>query len=132
MSCSHVAFWWPMLSECEDFKEAGADIDLVCDNTIQIACRSDVLSRAVRNLVENAVKYGGRTHVKVLRTPNDIRIIISDKGPGTPKEKLDEALQPFTRLSDAREGDKGGFGLGLAIVQAVVEGYDGKFDLFPA
>ena len=53
-------------------------------------------------------------------------ITVSDTGPGIPADKIAEALEPFRRLSMARESQQGGFGLGLAIVDAVTKGHDGQ------
>jgi signal transduction histidine kinase len=49
--------------------------------------------------------------------------------PGNPADKLAAALEPFGRLSKARESEQGGFGLGLAIVQAIAKGHDGELVL---
>ncbi|MEL6360467.1 MAG: ATP-binding protein [Pseudomonadota bacterium] len=116
-------------SECEDFREAGAIINYTCTHSIQIFCRPDALSRAIRNLIENAVKYAGEVSVLVKLFGNQAHIIIADTGPGIPENLRDEMLLPFTRLSIARESDKGGFGFGLSIVKAVVEGHDGSLTL---
>ncbi len=116
-------------SECQDFIELGAPVSFNCPAPIQYACRPDALARAVRNLIENAVKYAGAAAVSVKQMGDQIEIVVSDHGPGIPEDKLETVLEPFERLSDARESKNGGFGLGLAIAKAVTDGHDGVFEL---
>jgi len=116
-------------SECADFREMGAAVSFDCPKTIQYECRPDALARAINNLIENAIKYAGCADVTVRESGDSIEIVVTDCGPGIAPEKLDDVLKPFERLSDARESDIGGFGLGLAIAKAVTEGHDGVFGL---
>lgn len=116
-------------SECADFREVGATVSFDCPKTIQYACRPDALARAVNNLIENAIKYAGSASVTVKQQSDYIEIAVSDCGPGIPADKMADVLKPFERLSEARESDTGGFGLGLAIAKAVTEGHDGVFEL---
>lgn len=118
-------------SECADFRELGATVNFECAETIQYACRPDAMARAVRNLIENAIKYAGSADVSLGHAGDDIEISVSDRGPGIPADKLELVLEPFERISDARESDAGGFGLGLSIAKAVIEGHDGVFQLKP-
>ena len=71
----------------------------------------------------------GAANVEIIKTNDFIEIRISDQGPGIPADQIDQAIDPFKRLSDARESNRGGFGLGLPIVKAIVQGHDGEFDL---
>ena len=116
-------------SECADFREIGAAVSFECPETIHYACRSDALARAVSNLVENAIKYAGSAEVSIRQSGDWIEIAVADCGPGIAPDKMDDVLEPFARLSDARESETGGFGLGLAIAKAVTEGHDGVFEL---
>ncbi len=61
--------------------------------------------------------------------PGFVDIVVADDGPGIPQDKLRLATEPFERLSQAREIDRGGFGLGLAIVRAIAEGHEGQLTL---
>jgi signal transduction histidine kinase len=99
------------------------------EHNITCTCRPDALARAVRNLIDNAVKYAGTASVSLRREPDCVTISVSDHGPGIPVEQRDAALEPFGRLSPARENQQGGFGLGLAIAKAVAEGHDGALIL---
>ncbi len=116
-------------SECADFAEVGASVAFACDGPVHYRGRPDALSRAVRNLIENAVKYASHADVSVRRAESHVEIVVSDTGPGIPADKLALVLEPFERLSSAREANAGGFGLGLSIARAVAEGHEGALAL---
>jgi len=115
-----------LASECSDFDESGQKARFVGEKGVRFNCRPDALARAVRNLIENANKYGDGAVVELRSGVQYVDITVSDTGPGIPADKIDEALEPFRRLSMARESQQGGFGLGLAIVDAVTKGHDGQ------
>lgn len=115
-----------LVSECSDFDESGQKAKFVGETGVHFNCRPDALARAVRNLIENANKYGDGAVVDLRSGEQYVDIIVLDTGPGIPADKIDEALEPFRRLSMARESQQGGFGLGLAIVDAVTKGHDGR------
>ena len=116
-------------SECAEFKDQGAAVTMDCPESLLLSCRPDALARAIRNLVENAIKYAGSAALEVRARDNQVEIVVSDTGPGIPEDEIAAALEPFARRSDARESANGGFGLGLAIAKAVTEGHDGVFTL---
>ena len=116
-------------SECADFSDRGQDVSFEGPDDVQYACQPEALASAVRNLVENALKYAGHARVKLQRKPSQICIYVSDTGAGIPKHRREESMQPFVRLSSARESSQGGFGLGLALVKAVAKAQGGKLEL---
>jgi len=118
-------------SECLDFSELGNLVSYIGEPNITQLCRPDALARAVRNLIENAVKYGGNTIVNLIVSNEFATISVADNGQGIPENKLDFVVQPFKRLSKARESHKGGFGLGLAITKAIAQGHNSKLSLEP-
>jgi two-component system phosphate regulon sensor histidine kinase PhoR len=83
----------------------------------------------VRNLVENAVNYSpeqANIHVEAQRQPDgEIRITVSDSGPGIPPSDLGRVFERFYRVDKARSRP-GGMGLGLAIVRHLVELHGGR------
>lgn len=83
------------------------------------------LLRIVRNLLENALRYGNAQAVSLrLDLLNgDPRISILDRGPGIPKHELQNVFRPFYRLEQSRNLKTGGSGLGLAIVQQLSQAY---------
>jgi signal transduction histidine kinase len=84
-------------------------------------CRPDALKRALRNLIDNAVKYGKSAAVAVRATPHAIEITVDDEGPGLPEPELARVFEPFYRVEESRSRDTGGVGLGLAIARAIVQ-----------
>lgn len=116
-------------SECADFEDIGAPVRFTAGAPLTCACRPEALARAVRNLIDNAVKHGGGAMVSVRRADGGVvEIRVRDEGPGIPSAELGRVLNPFVRLSGARENE-GGFGLGLSVVKAVVEGHGGTLEL---
>jgi signal transduction histidine kinase len=86
--------------------------------------------QAVQNLLENAVKYGGRSGwigVRARRTPlGQIEITVSDRGPGVRAEDRPHLFEPFFRGRDAAEGTIPGSGLGLSLVRHIAEAHGGR------
>ena len=70
------------------------------------------LKRAVANLVENAVRYGGSATVG-LAAGEEATITVADEGPGIPADRLEDVFEPFVRLETSRSRETGGVGLGL-------------------
>ena len=93
--------------------------------------RPKAISRAVTNLVDNAVKYGGGDITLAAATVNGkISIEIKDHGPGVPEADVERLKRPFTRLESARTNATG-TGLGLAIVERVARTHGGRLELLP-
>ncbi|KKW91152.1 MULTISPECIES: ATP-binding protein [Sphingobium] len=103
------------------FQDHGKDVDYAGPDHLEMAVRSLSLRRAVVNLIENALHYGGRARVTLERTAREVLIRVDDEGPGIPRDKLEEVLKPFVRLDGARQRNTRGLGLGLAIVARAVE-----------
>ena len=89
---------------------------------------SDAFARIVRNLVENAANHAGGQPIDVTlaRVGEDVRLQVTDRGPGIAADKLPQLFQRFYRMDDGRSREHGGFGLGLAIVKALVEEVGGE------
>ena len=83
----------------------------------------------MRNLVENAVAYGGRAEVKITDDRDGYEIVVEDQGPGIPEEDQQRVFEPFVRLESSRNGETGGTGLGLTLVKAIAEGHGGDITL---
>ncbi len=87
-----------------------------------------LLSRALSNLLRNAVRYAGEAGPITVRSESDaknVSLIISDSGPGVPDEALKYLTEPFFRPESSRSRSSGGVGLGLAIVKSCVESCGG-------
>lgn len=90
---------------------------------LQVMAEPDLLTRALANLIRNALRYGGNGPVTVAAKsePEAVVITITDSGPGVPPEALQQIFDPFYRVEASRSRDTGGVGLGLAIVKTCVE-----------
>ncbi|MGF1456040.1 MAG: sensor histidine kinase [Alphaproteobacteria bacterium] len=87
------------------------------------------LKRALANLLDNAMRYGGDTVLTVDRVADDMLFTVRDTGKGVPEDVLSRLTDPFFRVEGSRSRDTGGAGLGLAIVQRLVEGAGGRLTL---
>lgn len=104
------------------------DVDVQLDATaIELTGDARLLRRMVRNLLENAKRYGEGTAIAaVLESEGHdrIRLRICDGGPGIPPAERERIFEPFYRLPGARERD-GGVGLGLALVRQIAQRHGG-------
>jgi signal transduction histidine kinase len=87
--------------------------------------RPSLIRRALRNLIENAVKYGGSAEVSLRTSAASAEIIVCDEGPGIPEDRMPEVFEAFTRLEGSRNKETGGIGLGLALARAIVREANG-------
>ncbi len=92
--------------------------------------RPDDLHRSITNLVENAVRFGTETTIRLSVSPQMVTIEVEDNGPGISDARKDTMLEPFVRGDDARNMDEAaGFGLGLSIAKSIVQAHGGKLSL---
>lgn len=87
------------------------------------------LRRCVSNLVDNAVKYGGKARLALSRDADRILLTIDDSGPGIPEAQMEAIFRPFTRLEASRNRQTGGFGLGLTIARNIARRFGGDVTL---
>jgi signal transduction histidine kinase len=116
-------------SLCADLDDLGEPVTWHAHKPAPLACRPDEIRRAVRNLVENAVAYGGRANVQICETPAAYEILIEDEGPGIPDGDQGRVFEPFVRLESSRNTETGGTGLGLTLVKAIAQGHGGGVTL---
>ncbi|MBL4917865.1 ATP-binding protein [Szabonella alba] len=92
--------------------------------------RPVAVTRALDNLIGNAVRYGDRAELSGVLGPRALRLVVEDDGPGIPKDRREEAMTPFARLDKARDPNRGGgVGLGLAIAADVARSHGGALRL---
>jgi two-component system, OmpR family, osmolarity sensor histidine kinase EnvZ len=114
----------------ENAQRAGQDVELDAEGGGKAMLRPDAITRAVDNLIANAVRYGTKARVTVAVTERSVRIGVEDDGPGIPPERRDEAMRPFTRLDAARNQNRGsGVGLGLSIAADIARSHGGTLRL---
>jgi signal transduction histidine kinase len=109
--------------------EAGRRVGLEGSPRAPCEGRPLALKRALRNLVENAVNYGGHADLQVVVTPFDIIITVEDGGPGIPATEIEKVFMPFYRLERSRSRSTGGVGLGLAVARAAIREHGGDITL---
>jgi signal transduction histidine kinase len=84
------------------------------------------IQQVLSNLIGNAIKFtprGGRITVRGERLANDVRVAVTDTGPGIPAEQLPHIFGQFWQASRT---DRRGIGLGLAIAKGIVEAHNGR------
>jgi signal transduction histidine kinase len=105
---------------------SGPHIDTTHVSGAQVLGDHAALDRVVANLLDNATRHAAATITVTLHTADGAaRLIIADDGPGIPEADRARVFERFTRLDDARSRDRGGAGLGLAIVQDIVRAHGG-------
>ncbi len=114
---------------CDDFVDMGHKFKLVSPAHLYIECDPDQITRAVVNLVDNALKYGRLVEVAITDQGESIFVDVGDDGPGIADTDKVKVLEPFYRVDAARRSEKGSFGLGLSIVHTIVEAHQGRIEL---
>ncbi|WP_076858272.1 HAMP domain-containing histidine kinase [Bradyrhizobium mercantei] len=116
---------------CSEFADTGHAVSYAGPARLPYACRPRALSRAVTNIVENAVKHGSTITVALRPTASDhIEIEVADDGPGIAPALRDRVFEPFFKADSARQGS-GGFGLGLSIALDIAKRHGGSIELKP-
>ena len=94
-----------------------------------IHCNANLMIQALKNLVDNAIKYSSEdTTVSVgFKTKEEsITLVVKDEGPGIEKAHMPKLFQRFYRVDTARSRQMGGTGLGLAIVKHIAQVHNGR------
>lgn len=112
-------------SICEDLAAVGRNVVFTEAERAPYRCRPSALRRAIRNLIENAVRYGERAYVSVRSVPDGLLISVEDDGPGIAERDRERAFKPFVRLEGSRSRETGGTGLGLSIARTIVRSHGG-------
>ena len=112
-----------------DYRERGKDVTVAVAVDAAVMARPLLLRRALRNLIDNAAAYGVRARLSVERAPGEVRIIVSDDGPGLTNEQIRTLIEPFARGEQSRNRATGGSGLGLSIARDIAEGEGGTLTL---
>ncbi|MFG1404290.1 ATP-binding protein [Xanthobacter sediminis] len=113
----------------DDARDRGRPADLSAPPRLVIEGRRLGLKRAVSNLLENALAYGGAAHVTIAEAGAEAIVTVRDDGPGIPEDQLATVLEPFVRLEESRSRATGGVGLGLTIAHGAVVAHGGTLTL---
>ncbi|MFL3021865.1 MAG: sensor histidine kinase [Candidatus Poriferisodalaceae bacterium] len=98
-------------------------------NAVNVTMNSGQISRAVGNLVDNAIKYsgpGGSVAIAVKEFDDKVDVEVTDNGIGVPRGEFDRIFERFYRVDKARSRATGGTGLGLSIVRHVIANHGGE------
>jgi len=118
-----------IVTACNDFADMGYSVAYHGPERFAYPCKPHALKRAIANLIDNGTKFAGHVDVELLVKPDrTVSICVTDDGPGIPAEFQANVLEPFYKLDSARN-DRGGFGLGLSIVQDIVQAHSGTLTL---
>ncbi len=118
-----------LASLSDDLAEMGWQVDFQAGGRVPWRGRSDALRRALRNLIENAVRYGGCARLGLTESGDWWDITVDDDGPGISDEDLERVFTPFVRLEQSRNRSTGGVGLGLSIARTIARSQGGDITL---
>ena len=96
---------------------------------IKIVGRSNALRRSFENIIQNGLTYGKNVFVDIQKSSNRILVIFEDDGPGIPEDQYRNVFKPFFRLDKSRSLNQSGVGLGLAIVEDIINSHGGNIQL---
>ncbi len=123
----------------EEFEDMGEAVLLGETQRIAMPLRATWLRRALRNLISNALRYGGCARISLTREggsegasgggPAWAAIRIEDDGPGIAPDNIARMLEPFTRGEPSRNSETGGAGLGLTLARAIADQHGGTLSL---
>jgi len=116
-------------SVAEEYEDLGKPVTLRDSPRVAVPLRATLLRRAIRNLIDNALRYGDQANVSVSQEDGFAIIRIEDEGPGIPAQQIAAMLEPFQRGESSRNRATGGAGLGLTLARAIAEQHGGRLSL---
>lgn len=124
-----------VIEDCDfEARLDGGEVKLTDTSNLHVNGNSDLLHRAIENVIRNAVKHGGKgrsvtvaLHESAEGTRAHLRVL--DTGPGVPQEYLARVFEPFVRPSTAEGAEVNGHGLGLTIARRIIDAHGGDIRL---
>ena len=112
-------------------KEYGDEkISFYIDNSeILLKGRPTALKRSFENIIQNGLVYGNKVEINIQKSNKRVIITIEDDGPGIPEDQYKNVFKPFFRLDKSRSLNQSGVGLGLAIVEDIINSHGGSIQL---
>jgi signal transduction histidine kinase len=110
-------------------QSAALELDADLRGRLPVRADPDRIAQVLSNLLNNAIRYtpaGGRVTVRAERRPNDVLVSVANTGPGIPASELPHVFERFYRVEKSRDRARGGAGIGLSIVQQLVEAAGGR------
>lgn len=102
---------------------------LESNEALTVLVKPIAMRRAVRNLTDNAIRYGKVARVHWRKSDSVAEICVEDAGPGIPDKDLRAVFGPYVRLETSRSRDTGGHGLGLSIARSIILEHGGSIML---
>ena len=96
---------------------------------IELQGRPTALKRSFENIIQNGLIYGSNVYVNIIKGNKRALVIIDDDGPGIPEDQYKNVFKPFFRLDKSRSLNQSGVGLGLAIVEDIINSHGGNVQL---
>ena len=96
---------------------------------IELKGRPIALKRSFENIIQNGLTYGNKVYVDLQKGNKRVEVVIEDDGPGIPEDHYTNVFKPFFRLDESRSLNKAGVGLGLAIVEDIINSHGGTIQL---
>ncbi len=96
---------------------------------IELQGRPTALKRSFENIIQNGLTYGNKVYVNVQKGNKRVLVTIEDDGPGIPEDQYKNVFKPFFRLDKSRSLNQSGVGLGLAIVEDIINSHGGNIQL---
>lgn len=113
----------------EEFEDMNERVELAETPRTVAPVHVTWLRRALRNLIANALRYGGEARISLARENGQVVMRVEDSGPGIPEKRIAEMQEPFARGEGSRNRSTGGAGLGLTIARAVAQQHGGELCL---
>ncbi|WP_022697614.1 ATP-binding protein [Euryhalocaulis caribicus] len=113
----------------DDAARGGMDVAVEGSDEVSAPVRELAIKRAVGNLIANAAAHADTVRLSLKAGEGAVEILIDDDGPGIPQDMREEAFTPFNRLDPARNQNRNGVGLGLAIARDIARGHGGDLYL---
>lgn len=113
----------------EDYKARGKQVECIEPKETIVSIRRVAMKRALQNIINNGLQYGGSVTLHLENHPKKIALYIEDDGPGIPPSELENVLNPFVRLEPSRNKHTGGTGLGLSIANSIIQTDGGELIL---
>ena len=96
---------------------------------IELKGRLTALQRSFENIIQNGLTYGKKVNVEIQKGNRLATILFEDDGPGIPEDQYKNVFKPFFRLDKSRSLNQSGVGLGLAIVEDIINSHGGNIQL---
>ena len=99
------------------------------NESIELKGRPNALRRSFENIIQNGLNYGEKVYLNIQKGDKRVTVLIEDDGPGIPEDQYKNVFKPFFRLDKSRSLNQSGVGLGLAIVEDIINSHGGNIQL---